>query len=143
MYNTVKAPIWYGELRTASGSAIVIHDKQFPEAAAGRIYLYNSQRDSIIEYAEDIVRNNLHDIDNASIKAAEDTYGTAWSCARSEFMSKHEGWVQANSSTPRPLVKNKTSKKETDKGKDTDDLDRGSESLDREFTDGWSGGLEE
>ena len=41
MYNTTKTPIWYGELRTARGNAIVIHDKQFPEAKAGRIYLYN------------------------------------------------------------------------------------------------------
>ena len=143
MYNTAKTPIWYGELRTASGSVIVIHDKQFPEASAGRIYLYNTQRDSIIEYAEDIVRNNLHDLDSASVKKAEETYGTAWSCARSEFMSKHEGWVEANSPTSRPLAKNKTPKKETDKDKASDDFDSGSESLDREFADGWSGGLEE
>ena len=143
MYNTAKTPIWYGELRTARGNAIVIYDKQFPEASAGRIYLYNAQRDSIIEYAEEIVRNNLHDLDSASVKKAEETYGTAWSCARSEFMSKHEGWVEANSSTPRPLVKNKPMKNETDKEKVTDDLDSGSESLDREFADGWSGGFEE
>lgn len=146
MYNTVKTPIWYGELRTARGNAIVIHDKQFPEASAGRIYLYNTQRDSIIEYAEDIVKNNLHDLDRASVEAAEDKYGTAWNSTRCEFMSKHEGWVEANSSKPKSLVKNKTMKKETDKDKTNGaevDLDDGSESLDREFADGWSGGLEE
>ncbi len=145
MYNTVKTPIWYGELRTARGNAIVIHDKQFPEASAGRIYLYNTQRDSIIEYAEEIVQHNLHDLDKASAKAAAETYGAAWNSARSEFMGKHEGWVEAISSKHKPLIK-KEAQKDLDSNKTPDDeidLDDGSESQDREFADGGSGGLDE
>jgi hypothetical protein len=148
MYNKAKTPIWYGELRTARGNTIVIHDKEFPEASAGRIYLYNTQRDSIIEYAEDIVKNNLHNLDKASIKAAEETYGTVWNTARSEFMGRHEGWVEANTSRNKASVKKDKDMlpKQTFKDKSTNaeiDLYVGSESQDKEFADGWSGGLEE
>ncbi len=62
MYNTAKKQVWYGELRTARGNAIVVHDNQLPEASPGRIYLFNSQRNAIIEYVEDIVKPNLHDL---------------------------------------------------------------------------------
>ncbi|AQS38072.1 hypothetical protein Sps_02925 [Shewanella psychrophila] len=147
MYNTTKTPVWYGELRTARGNVIVIHDKQFPEAQAGRIYLYNAVRDTIIEYAEEIVSGNLHDLDKARIKAAEDTYGAAWDSARSEFMEKHQGWVEANATKHKPLItkaKAKVkSKKQDETASDSSDNEPGSESLDREFANGWSGGLEE
>lgn len=145
MYNTTKTTIWYGELRTAQGNAIVIHDKQFPDAQAGRIYLYNAVRDSIIEYAEEIVSGNLHDLDKAKIKAAEDTYGAAWDSARSEFMERHQGWVDANATKHKPLItKEKAKSKKRDEVTATSsDNEPGSESLDREFANGWSGGLEE
>jgi len=166
MYNTTKAPVWYGELRTSRGNAIIIHDKQFPEASAGRIYLYNSERDSIIEYAEEIVSSNLYDLDKAKAKAAEETYGAAWNSARSEFMEKHQGWVDANATKHQPLInkaKGKVKSKGKTKGKikvkakgeraaaktdvpaaNSDQSDEsGSDSLDREFANGWNGGVEE
>ena len=149
MYNTVKAAVWYGELRASRGNAIVIHDKQFPEASAGRIYLYNAERDSIIEYAEEIVKNNLHDLDKKAAKAAEETYGSAWNATRTQFMQKHDGWVEANATKHTPLINKPTPKPKPDEGADDKDinsevdLEAGSESQDREFADGWSGGLEE
>ncbi|WP_299797274.1 hypothetical protein [uncultured Shewanella sp.] len=149
MYNTVKAAVWYGELRTSRGNAIVIHDKQFPEASAGRIYLYNAERDSIIEYAEEIVKNNLHDLNEEATKAAEDTYGKAWNAARAEFMKKHDGWVEANTTKHTPLINKPDPSPKSDESVEDKDIDSevelevGSESLDREFADGWSGGVEE
>ncbi|ABV38626.1 conserved hypothetical protein [Shewanella sediminis HAW-EB3] len=151
MYNTVKTAVWYGELRTSRGNAIVIHDKQFPEASAGRIYLYNAERDSIIEYAEEIVKNNLHDLDKKAVKAVEETYGSAWNATRSQFMQKHDGWVEANTTKHTPLIKisKPTPRPKPDEDADDKDinsevdLEMGSESQDREFADGWSGGLEE
>lgn len=149
MYNTVKTAVWYGELRTSRGNAIVIHDKQFPEASAGRIYLYNAERDSIIEYAEEIVKNNLYDLDKEAEKAAEQAYGNAWNATRAEFMQKHEGWVEANTTKHTALINKPAAKAKPDEGSDDKDinsevdLEMDSESLDREFTSGWSGALEE
>lgn len=33
MYNTAKKQVWYGELRTSKGNAIVVHDNQLPDAS--------------------------------------------------------------------------------------------------------------
>jgi len=96
MYNTAKKQVWYGELRTSKGNAIVVHDNQLPDASPGRIYLYNTDRDAIIEYVEDIVKVNLYDLDEAALKAAEAKFGGAWKAARSQFMSKHQARIDLN-----------------------------------------------
>ncbi|MCL1145517.1 hypothetical protein AB4298_10725 [Shewanella sp. 10N.261.52.F9] len=96
MYKTTKKTVWYGELRTARGNTILIHDKQFPDASAGRVYFYNATREAIIEYAEDIVKPNLHELDDQAIAEVEKNFGAAWFAAREEFMAKHQGWVEAN-----------------------------------------------
>ena len=33
MYNTAKKQVWYGELRTSKGNAIVVHDNQPPDTS--------------------------------------------------------------------------------------------------------------
>ncbi|MBV7317398.1 hypothetical protein [Shewanella sp. NIFS-20-20] len=89
MYNTAKKQVWFGELRTARGTSVVVHDNQLPDASPGRIYLFNTQRNAIIEYVEDIVKVNLHDLDGAALAAAQDEFGAAWKAARDVFMQKH------------------------------------------------------
>ena len=148
MYNTVKTPIWYGELRTARGNVIVIHDKQFPDASVGRIYLYNTERDSVIEYAEEIVKNNLHDLDKASKKTAEEAYGAAWDLARKEFMDKHDGWVEANTSKHKAAANSAKElapkKNVSDRADNTNvDLEGDDENQDRELANNWPGDLED
>ncbi|MGL6124792.1 MAG: hypothetical protein ACRC1W_17765 [Shewanella sp.] len=96
MYNTAKKQVWYGELRTSKGNAIVVHDNQLPDASPGRVYLYNADRDAIIEYVEDIVKVNLYDLDEAALKAAETKCGGAWKAARAQFMSKHQARIDLN-----------------------------------------------
>jgi hypothetical protein len=93
MYNTAKKQVWYGELRTSKGNAVVIHDNQLPDASPGRIYLYNTDRKAIVEYVEDIVRVNLHELDDAGCKAAESTFAAEWKAARAVFMEKHQARI--------------------------------------------------
>lgn len=93
MYNTAKKQLWVGELRTARGNTIVIQDGQLPAASAGRVYLYNTVRNTIVEYVEDIVKVNLHDLDDAQVKAALEQFGDAWKEARAEFMAKHQSRI--------------------------------------------------
>ncbi|MCL1124548.1 hypothetical protein [Shewanella surugensis] len=107
MYNISKKEVWYGELRTARGNTVLIYDNQFPEASAGRVYFYNTVRDEVIEYAEDIVKSNLHDLDDAAIQAAKSEYGKAWKATRLAFMDKHDGWVEANNPKSAPVKKAK------------------------------------
>tara|TARA_R110001583_G_scaffold22377_9_gene84048 strand:+ start:9565 stop:9999 length:435 start_codon:yes stop_codon:yes gene_type:complete len=96
MYNTEKKQLWFGELRTSQGNTIVIHDNQLPEASSGRIFLYNTIRNKIVEYVEEIVKVNLHDLDDGQKKAALSEFGDAWKAARNEFMLKHQLKVDAS-----------------------------------------------
>ncbi|MCL1075451.1 hypothetical protein [Shewanella dokdonensis] len=108
MYNTAKKQVWYGELRTARGNAIVIHDNQLPEASAGRIYLYNTQRKAIVEYVEAIVKPNLYELSDEQLKTAESEFAGAWKSARAEFMQKHSARINlANIKDTAPVRKAK------------------------------------
>lgn len=93
MYNTAKKQVWFGELRTSKGNTIVVHDNQLPVAPKGRIYLYNSVRNVIVEYVEDIVKVNLHELEPAQIQAAEAEFGAAFKAARAEFMEKNQSRI--------------------------------------------------
>ena len=138
MYNTSKEPVWFGELRTARGNTILIHDKDFPEASAGRVYLYNTARDAVIEYAEDIVMVNLHDLTDEELKAAKAEYDASWQLARAEFMQRHSGWVEAIHAKPAPAPKKpKVVDPEVSSDDDDDDVELEVDSLDDGFDD-WS-----
>ncbi|UJF22605.1 hypothetical protein [Shewanella sp. OMA3-2] len=126
MYNTVKKQLWVGELRTARGNTIVIHDGQLPEASKGRIYLFNTVRNIIIEYVEDIVKVNLHDLDEAQTKAAMAEFGDAWQVARAEFMAKQQTRIDLSKvpdTAPPKKVKPAPEPDEIADGDDIDDFD--------------------
>ncbi|MCH1919966.1 hypothetical protein L9G15_11025 [Shewanella sp. A3A] len=93
MYNTAKKQVWYGELRTARGNVVVIHDNQLPEASPGRVFLYNTQRKAIVEYVEDIVKPNLYELSDDQVKAAESAFNGDWKSARSAFMAKQQSRI--------------------------------------------------
>ncbi|AZG34665.1 MULTISPECIES: hypothetical protein [Shewanella] len=93
MYNTAKKQVWFGELRTSKGNTIVVHDNQLPEASPGRIYLYNTIRNTIVEYVEDIVKVNLYDLDDEQTKVAIAELNEAWKAERAEFMLKHQSRI--------------------------------------------------
>lgn len=132
MYNNAKTQVWYGELRTPRGNTVVIYDKQFPEASAGRVYFYNTQRDAIIEYAEEIVQANLHDLTGEPEQAAMKEFSAAWEACRKEFMLQHEGWVEANTAKAAPAKKAKAVEPEPEIEPEPE-----TESLDDDYDD-WS-----
>lgn len=137
MYNTSKKSVWYGELRTSRGNTVIIYDKQFPEASVGRVYFYNTTRDAIIEYAEEIVRPNLHELTGAELATAETNYSVAWELAREAFMEKHSGWVEANN--PKAVNVAKKPKPEPEPIMETEDeSELEVEAADDDFNRGWS-----
>jgi hypothetical protein len=93
MYNTAKKQIWFGELRTSKGNTVVVHDNQLPEAPKGRIYLYNTVRNVIVEYVEDIVKVNLHDLEPTQLQVAEAEFADAFKASRAEFMDKNQSRI--------------------------------------------------
>ena len=55
---------WYGELRSTRGNTIVIRDSKLSPPAQGRIYLYNTERQAIVQYDEKIVSDKLFELDS-------------------------------------------------------------------------------
>jgi len=81
---------WYGELRTQRGKTIIIRDDQLPVANKGRIYLYNSERDAIIEYDEAIVTPKLFPLSDEDQTRAEAEYDKAWHVVQKKFIRSHK-----------------------------------------------------
>ncbi|MGI2258916.1 hypothetical protein [Shewanella sp. GXUN23E] len=131
MYNTAKKQVWIGELRTSRGNTVVIHDNQLPDASSGRIYLYNTDRKAIVEYVEEIVRPNLHELDEAAIKAAESAFSADWKRVRAEFLGKRPKVDELGENAPAP----KKAKAEAEADDDDFDEDFGDDWSDDDFED--------
>jgi hypothetical protein len=97
---------WYGELRTQKGNTVIIRDAQLPSAPTGRMYLYNADRDAIIEYDEAIVDSKLFPLDKDKQKQAEADFGQAWLAAKELFLQLHGKGMPADKQPPEPEVGN-------------------------------------
>ena len=89
MRNAVESTTWYGELRSLKGNTIIIRDDQLPEASTGRIYLYNTARDAIVQYDESIVTPKLFPLTDEERKEAEQKYDNSWQKALDQFLKNH------------------------------------------------------
>ena len=71
MYSASDKGDWYGLLKTKKLETVVIRDAGLPKAEHGKVYLYNTERDAIIEYVEDIVKSKLRDLSPDEQKQAK------------------------------------------------------------------------
>lgn len=81
---------WYGELRTQRGNTIIIRDDHLPAADKGRIYLYNSDRNAIIEYDETIVTPKLFPLSEEEEKRAKAEFDLSWQEVQKKFIKAHK-----------------------------------------------------
>jgi len=81
---------WYGELRTQKGNTIIIRDDHLPVANKGRIYLYNSERNAIVEYDESIVTPKLFPLSEEDEQRAIAEFGKAWEVVQKKFLKSHK-----------------------------------------------------
>ncbi|WP_417761649.1 hypothetical protein [Shewanella sp.] len=141
MYNTAKKQVWYGELRTARGNVVVIHDNQLPEAAPGRVFLYNTQRKAIVEYVEDIVKPNLYELGDDQRKAAESEFGGDWKSARSAFMAKQQSRINLANIKDTAPASSRKAKPEPQMDDDDSDVDvtASGDDYDEDSGDDWDG----
>ena len=86
MYDASKKTVWYGKLTTAKMSTVVIFDPKLPIPEEGQIYLFNTSRNEIVRYVEDIVRLKLSDLTDSEIKDAKSLFGKGWRSARTAFL---------------------------------------------------------
>lgn len=91
--------VWYGELRATKGNTTVIRDDELPEANKGRIYLYNTERDAIIQYDENIVCEKLFPLDAEQAAQAKAEYQSQWEAAKKALVGRSRK-PSANQETP-------------------------------------------
>lgn len=89
MKNGKRSSISYFELRTTKGNGIVIHDKRIKTRQGGRICLYNTERNAIIQYDEAIVSTKLFPINGEQAELLANQFQGAFKVARKQYMSEH------------------------------------------------------
>ncbi|MBT3504965.1 MAG: hypothetical protein HN475_04250 [Piscirickettsiaceae bacterium] len=77
---------WYGELRSTRGNTIVIRDSKLSPPAQGRIYLYNTERQAIVQYDEKIVSDKLFELDSEQKKQAKKQFYAGWKAAKIQLL---------------------------------------------------------
>jgi len=91
---------WYGELRTKRGNTIIIRDDELPPTPTpGRIYLYNTERDAMVQYDEAIVSDKLFPLDAEQEQQAQSQFKSAWEAARKQLIKSHGKLTSAASDT--------------------------------------------
>ena len=63
-----------------------MRDDSLPEALAGRMYLYNSDREKIIEYVESIVTKKLRELSEKELSELNPTLAKNYLAERKEFL---------------------------------------------------------
>ena len=77
--------VWYGKLKTDSKATPVIYDPLISPSIKGCIYLYNSERDAIVQYTWNIVQGLLVDVDKVEKAAIKKAVDPKWKAARKKF----------------------------------------------------------
>ncbi len=89
---------WYGEIQSTKGKIIVIRDSELPPANKGRMYLYNVDRDAIIEYDEAIVSPKLVELSEEEKQHVQAKHQKSWEAARKQLIRTHTKITTATTS---------------------------------------------
>lgn len=77
--------VWYGKLKVDSKTTPVIFDPMITPSIKGCIYLYNADRDAIVQYTWDIVQRLLVDLDKSEKNTVKKALDAKWKAARKKF----------------------------------------------------------
>jgi hypothetical protein len=77
--------VWYGKLKIDAKGIPVVFDPLISPSIKGCIYLYNSERDAIVQYAWNIVKDLLVDVDKAEKATMKKAIDAKWKAARKKF----------------------------------------------------------
>ena len=96
--------VWYGKLKIDSKAIPIIYDPLIAPSIKGCIYLYNSERDAIVQYTWEIVQDLLVDVDKVEKATIKKALEAKWKSARKIF-TKEQVYAltsQQKESTPAP-----------------------------------------
>ena len=113
--------VWYGMLETKKGSTIVLRDDDLPEALPGRLYLYNVDRDKIIEYMQEIVGPKLRELTAEEISELGEAAEKSYMVARKLFLAENKSSVGNLQSESAPAKEKPVIPEPASDGADDDD----------------------
>ena len=73
-------------LQSKKGDAVVIWDSVLPKAEKGKVFLFNTSKDALVEYVEKIVQPKLRDLTGKEQSEASAQFGDRWQSVRQEFV---------------------------------------------------------
>jgi hypothetical protein len=77
--------VWYGKLTVDSKTTHVVFDPMLTPSIKGCIYLYNEERDAIVQYTWKIVQGLLSDLDKNEKASQKKSLDAKWKAARKRF----------------------------------------------------------
>ena len=86
MYHKRKSGTWWGMLESRKGDSVVVWDSVLPKGATGKVLLYNTSKDALVEYVEEIVQSRLRDLTAAENRDARAQFDPAWNEVRSQYV---------------------------------------------------------
>ena len=95
-----KRSTWYGMLESRKGDAVLVWDPIFPKSDKGKVFLYNTRKDKLTEYVEEILTPKLRELTSKELSAAKKEYGKSIEQTRSQFAKKAEVSKQSRSEKP-------------------------------------------
>ena len=72
-------------MKVGSDATVVIFDPLLVPSIKGCVYLYNAERDAIIQYTWKIVQGLLVDVDKSEKATIKKTFDAKWKAARKKF----------------------------------------------------------
>jgi hypothetical protein len=102
--------VWYGKLKIDDRETPVVFDPLLVPTIKGCIYLYNMERDTIVQYTWNIVQKLLLDVDKNEKTALKKAVDPKWKAARKRFT---KGRINALSSDDKAPVAAPAPKAET------------------------------
>lgn len=94
--------VWYGKMKVGAKTTPVIFDPLITPSIKGCIYLYNADRDEIVQYTWDIVQRLLMDLDKTEKNTLKKTLDVKWKAARRKFTKGRVYSFTTGKSEPRP-----------------------------------------
>ena len=73
-------------LQSKKGDAVVIWDSVLPKAEKGKVFLFNTSKDSLVEYVEEIVQPKLRDLTGKEQSEANARFGERWQSVRQAYV---------------------------------------------------------
>jgi hypothetical protein len=92
--------VWYGKLKIDSKSIPVIFDPSISPSIRGCIYLYNTERDQIVQYAWNIVQDLLVDVDKSEKSKIKKSFDSKWKAAKRKYTRGRDYSVRPSSQSP-------------------------------------------